>query len=164
MMNSDSDIGLIPLDDSISGFSPEPSFYVDLTNKAIFDPTIYREKILNTGALGSSSFKFKPTPSKRFSRRDKYGEFSVHENPVVSTKLEIAENEVFQLRSELADRENEFLDKFKLEQLRMEERRRKVLELRAAETLKAAHTQAEISKLRRVRRVTSFNDFKFSFT
>lgn len=157
---ANSDVGdnsNIPLDDSISGFSPGPSFYFDdPTNRSLGDPTIYREMILKTGALGNSSFTFKPPPSKRFSKRDKYGEFSVYENPVVSTKLEIAENEVSQLRSDLADRENEFLDKFKQEQLLMEARRRKLLELRAAEALKAAQRQAEISKLRRVSQLCCF--------
>lgn len=157
LTNSDGDDNVIPLDDSISGFSPEPSFYFDdLTKRSLVDPTTYREMILKTGALGNSSFTFKPPPSKRFSRRDKYGEFSVYENPIVSTKLEIAENEVLQLRSDLADREKEFLDKFKQEQLLMEERRRKLLELRAAEALKAAQRQAEISKLRRVSSTSNF--------
>ena len=63
-----------------------------------------------------------PRPSETFSKRDKYGTFDLLENPIIAIKLETAESEVMQLRSNLNIRETEFVEKFNDEKAKMASR------------------------------------------
>jgi hypothetical protein len=148
---------LVPFDDSISMFSrhvtPQSSFILPDPHLPLH---LQQQNPLYLNSKKSTirvPLKFyPPRPSVKYSRREKYGEYDMQDNPIVSVKLEIAENEVLQLRSDLDFREQEFLQKFEDEKLVMVARMERNKRLREEEARKTAEQAAEMARLRRVRR------------
>ena len=146
---------LTPFDDNIFSrqITPLPSFYESINANNVSDGLSK-----STQSMIQVPLKFKPPkPSAKYSKRERYGEFDLQENPIVSVKLETAENEMTQLRSDLEVREQEFLDKFKAEQLLMISRMQAYKNRREDETRKTAETSAQMSKLRKVSTNNHFN-------